>query len=202
MYTLLLLRWVSNRDLLIAQRTLLKVLWQPGQEWSLRENGSVYVFGSVPSLFTWNYHNIVYPNTKILWLTKIQNKILSLECICGQCSHIYIWLITQSSTNKEASKQVNNKQTNQPRCSERPELLYEWSTVYLGVFIPWRPTTVSPLKGAQLIPRPLFVPSCSPLHLIVLWIVVRPLMGPEDAPFLQSSTELCNHGAFFSVIHP
>ena len=145
---------------------------------------------------------LFYPNTKIIWLTKIQKNILSLECICGQCSHIYIWLITQSSTNKEAGKQVSSKQTNQPRSSERPELLYEWSTVNLGVFIPWRLTTVSPLKGAQLIPRSLFGPSCSPLHSIVLWIVIRPLTGPEDVPFSQSSTELCNHSAFFSVIQP
>ena len=158
----------QQRDLLIAQRTLLEVIWQPGWEWSWRENGSMYVYGSVPSLFTWNYHNIVLSQYKIIWLTKIQKNILSLECICGQCSHIYIWLITQSSTNKEAGKQVNSKQTNHPRSSDRPELLYEWSTVHLGVFIPWRLTIVSPLKGAQLIPRSLFDPSCSPLHSIVL----------------------------------
>ena len=43
-------------------------MWQPGWERSLGENGYMYIYGWVPSLFTWNYHNIVnqlYPNTKL-----------------------------------------------------------------------------------------------------------------------------------------
>ena len=91
----------------------------------------------------------------------------------------YLDLAHNSKPKKQRSKQTS-KQTNQPSSSERPELLYEGSTVYLGVFIPKRPTTGSPLKGAQLIPRPFLDPSCPLLHLIVLWIVVRPLPGPED----------------------
>ena len=43
---------MQQRGLLIAQRTLLEVIRQPGWEWSWRENGSMYVYGSVPSLFT------------------------------------------------------------------------------------------------------------------------------------------------------
>jgi len=42
-------------------------MWQPGWERSLGKNGNMYMYGWVPSLFTWNYHNIVnhlYPNTK------------------------------------------------------------------------------------------------------------------------------------------
>ena len=32
---------------------------QPQQEGSLGENGYMYMYGWAPSLFTWNYHNIV-----------------------------------------------------------------------------------------------------------------------------------------------
>ena len=34
-------------------------MWQPGWEWSLGENGYRYMYGWVPSLFTWSYHSIV-----------------------------------------------------------------------------------------------------------------------------------------------
>ena len=34
-------------------------MWQPGWEGSLGENGYMYMYGWVPSLFTWNFHNIV-----------------------------------------------------------------------------------------------------------------------------------------------
>ena len=34
-------------------------MWQPGWEQSLGESGYMYMYGWVPSLFTWNYHNIV-----------------------------------------------------------------------------------------------------------------------------------------------
>ena len=36
--------------------TLLKVTWQPGWEGGLEENGNVYTYGQVSSLFTYNYH--------------------------------------------------------------------------------------------------------------------------------------------------
>ena len=42
-------------------------MWQPGREVSFGENGYVYVYGWVPLLFTWNYHNIVnrlHPNVE------------------------------------------------------------------------------------------------------------------------------------------
>ena len=54
-----------------AQGTQLNVLWQPGWEGSLGENGYMHMYGSVPSLFTCNYQNIVnrlYPNTKLKFL--------------------------------------------------------------------------------------------------------------------------------------
>ena len=51
----------------VAQRSLLNVMWQPEWEGSLGENGHMNLYGRVPLLFTWDYHNIVnwlYPNTK------------------------------------------------------------------------------------------------------------------------------------------
>ena len=34
-------------------------MWQPGGEGTLRENGYKYMYGWVPPMFTWNYHNTV-----------------------------------------------------------------------------------------------------------------------------------------------
>ena len=45
MYTLLYLKWITNKDYCIAQGTLLNVMWQPGWEGSLGENGYMYVYG-------------------------------------------------------------------------------------------------------------------------------------------------------------
>ena len=44
---------------LFQQGHLLHVIWQPGWEGSLGKNGYMYMYGWVPLLFTWNYHNIV-----------------------------------------------------------------------------------------------------------------------------------------------
>ena len=54
-----LLSKVYTRTHCRAQATLLNAVWQPGWERSLGENGYMDVYGWVPSLFTWNYHNIV-----------------------------------------------------------------------------------------------------------------------------------------------
>ena len=43
----------------IAHGTLLNVMCQPGWERGLGENGYMYIYVAVPSLFTWNYHNVV-----------------------------------------------------------------------------------------------------------------------------------------------
>ena len=53
---------------------LCSMLGQPGREGSLEEKGYVYMYGWVPSLFTWNYHNIVnqlYPKTKSFLKLKV-----------------------------------------------------------------------------------------------------------------------------------
>ena len=47
--------------------TLLTAMCQSGWEEDLRKSGYMHMYGWVPSLFTWNYHNIInwlYPNTK------------------------------------------------------------------------------------------------------------------------------------------
>ena len=73
MYTLLYLKWITNRDLLYtAHGTLQNVMWQPGWEGSLGENGYMYMYDWVSLLFTWNYHNIVN------WLS-FQYKIKSFK---------------------------------------------------------------------------------------------------------------------------
>ena len=59
MYTLWYLKWISNEVLLYSTGNWLNVMWQPGWERSLGENGYMYIQGWVPLLSTWNYHNIV-----------------------------------------------------------------------------------------------------------------------------------------------
>ena len=57
-YTLLYLEWITDKDC-IAPGILLHVTWQPGWEGSLGENAYMYMYGWIPLLSTWNYHNIV-----------------------------------------------------------------------------------------------------------------------------------------------
>ena len=46
MCTLMYFKWITNKALLyIAQGTLLNVMWQPGWEGSLGENGYMYMYG-------------------------------------------------------------------------------------------------------------------------------------------------------------
>ena len=45
MYTLLYLKWITNKDLLYSIGTLLSVMWQPRWEGSLGENGYIYTYG-------------------------------------------------------------------------------------------------------------------------------------------------------------
>ena len=44
-YTLLYFKWVTNKDHYRAQGTLFNVMWQPGWEGSLGENGYMYMYG-------------------------------------------------------------------------------------------------------------------------------------------------------------
>ena len=60
--------------------TLLNVLWQPGWERGWGENGSVYIYDWVPSLFTWNYHNSVN------WLCAKLFQLCPTPCSSMDCS--------------------------------------------------------------------------------------------------------------------
>ena len=51
MYTLLYLKWITTRTYNIAHGTLLSVMWQPGWDEGLGENGYICMYGQVPSLF-------------------------------------------------------------------------------------------------------------------------------------------------------
>ena len=44
--------YTATKTCPIAEGTLLNVIWQPGWEGSLGENGYMYVYGRVSSLFT------------------------------------------------------------------------------------------------------------------------------------------------------
>ena len=63
-YTLLYLKWITNKVLLYSTGNSTKCMWQLGWEGSLGKNGYIYIYGWVPSLFTLNYHivNWLYPN--------------------------------------------------------------------------------------------------------------------------------------------
>ena len=45
MYTLLYLKWITNKAYCIAQGTLLNFTWQPGWAGSSEEKGYVYMYG-------------------------------------------------------------------------------------------------------------------------------------------------------------
>ena len=44
-YTLLYLKWITNKDLLYSTGNSLNVMWQPGWEGGLGENGYTYTCG-------------------------------------------------------------------------------------------------------------------------------------------------------------
>ena len=48
MYTLLSLKWITNKDYCTTDGTLLSGMWQPGREGSLGRNGYVYMYGRIP----------------------------------------------------------------------------------------------------------------------------------------------------------
>ena len=134
------------------------LLWHSGWEVSFRENGYRYMYGWVPLLFSWNYHNIVnwlYPNKKkiksflndkkekiiaftialkrIKYLRKL-TEVLSMTQLCD--SVISLWHCPGSSDGKESF----------PQC--RKHVFNPW----VGK-IPWR-------RAWQ--PTPVFLPGESP----------------------------------------
>ena len=68
-----------QKDLLyVARETLPKVMWWPVWEGSLGENGYMHMYGWVPSLLTWNYHNM------LIGYTPKHNKKFSLKKVWSQ----------------------------------------------------------------------------------------------------------------------
>ena len=45
MYTVLYLKWITNKDLLCSSGTLPNIMWQLGWKESLGENGYMYTYG-------------------------------------------------------------------------------------------------------------------------------------------------------------
>ena len=60
MYTLLYLKWKANKVLLYSMRNSAQCNVAASWEGSLGKNGYMYIYGWVPLLSTWNYHNIVF----------------------------------------------------------------------------------------------------------------------------------------------
>ena len=80
LYTLLHLKWITNYIQWITYCTACGtlVMWQPGWERSLGENGCMCMHSWVPLLSTWSYHNIVnwlYYNIK----QKVKN-CFAIDC--------------------------------------------------------------------------------------------------------------------------
>ena len=59
MHTLLYLTWITNTDLLYSTGNPAQCYVPAWMQASLEENGYMYMRGWVPSLFIWNYHDIV-----------------------------------------------------------------------------------------------------------------------------------------------
>ena len=71
-YTLLHLKWITNKDLLYSPWNSAQCCMLGWVEGSLGEDGYIYMCGWVPLLFTWNYNivNWLYPKTKCFWSLK------------------------------------------------------------------------------------------------------------------------------------
>ena len=55
--TLLYLKWITSKDLRIAQGTLLSVAWRHGWKGVSGKNGYMYTYDFDPLLSTWNYQH-------------------------------------------------------------------------------------------------------------------------------------------------
>ena len=71
MYTLLYLKWITNKDHCTVQGTLLDVMGQPGWEESFGENGYMYIY--IAESFHCSPETIT---TLLIGYTSIKNKKL------------------------------------------------------------------------------------------------------------------------------
>ena len=72
MYTLLYLKWITNKDHCTVQGTLLDVMGQPGWEESFGENGYMYIY--IAESFHCSPENITSQHSFSISYTSIQNK--------------------------------------------------------------------------------------------------------------------------------
>ena len=88
MYTLLSLKWITNKDLLYST-------WNSAQCYvAVWMEEGIYLYDWVPFLFTWSYHNIVnwlYPNTKLKVQNKKKNKNSKIPAKKKKARHIDQW---------------------------------------------------------------------------------------------------------------
>ena len=79
-------------------------MWQPGWQGSLGESGYMYMYGWVPLLPTWNYHNTVN------WLSSNTNLNFFLEeewvVGNGEKSRSSLWRKQESRSQKERNSRV------------------------------------------------------------------------------------------------
>ena len=68
MYTLLYLKWITNKDLLYSTGNSSQCYVAAWMAAEFGGNGYMYMYGWAPSLFTWNSYNVVN------WLYLIKNK--------------------------------------------------------------------------------------------------------------------------------
>lgn len=71
MYTLLYLRWLTNKDLLYSRGNSAQCYMAAWIGGGLRESGYMYMYGWVHLMSTWNYHRIGY--------SSIENKKFNSE---------------------------------------------------------------------------------------------------------------------------
>ena len=87
-------------------------MWQPGWEGSSGENGYMYTCGWVPSLYIWNYHDVVnqpYPDIKLKVKKKIRlreirlpaSPFLPFHCTSLPLPPVSFFLLSLQSTNEK-----------------------------------------------------------------------------------------------------
>ena len=102
-YTLLYLKWITIKDLPYSTWNSAQccvAAWMGG---SLGENGYMYMYGWVPSLYSWNYHDIV-----------------SRLCACMLSRFSRVWLCDLMDCSPPGSSVHGNS----------PARILEWAAVF------------------------------------------------------------------------
>ena len=93
MNTLINFKWITTKTYCVAHGTQFSDIRQPRWDGSPGENGYMYMYGWVSSLFTWNRHNIVNqlnPNTR--WKVQKRKKRLKITCLSQEARKSRIWV--------------------------------------------------------------------------------------------------------------